>query len=92
MGDFVLTCNSPQSRNFRFGMLLAEGLTSAAAETQIGMVIEGAYTCRSVLQLSSKMGIAMPVTEAVHKIIDGELTPLEAVRSLMLRAIKEEHL
>lgn len=92
MGDFVLTCNSPISRNFRYGMMLAQGLGPQEAEKKIAMVVEGVYTCKSALQLSRKFGVPMPITEAIELIIAGEIKPLDAVQALMQRTIKEESL
>lgn len=92
MGDFVLTCNSLISRNFRYGFLLAEGMSPREAEEKIGMVVEGIYTCLSALQLGELHGISMPIAEIVYKIIKGELKPKDAVQALMQRTIKEEHL
>ncbi|MBA3816191.1 MAG: NAD(P)-dependent glycerol-3-phosphate dehydrogenase [Parachlamydiaceae bacterium] len=92
MGDICLTCGSLISRNCRFGYLLAQGLTPKEAEEKIEMVVEGAYTCLSALQLSQQLNIQMPITEIVYKIIYEEMKPLDAVRLLMQRTIKEEHL
>lgn len=92
MGDLCLTCNSLLSRNYRFGYLLTQGLTPKEAEAKIEMVVEGAYTCVSTLQLSSQLNVSMPITEIVYKIIYEGLAPQEAVRALMQRTIKEEHL
>lgn len=92
MGDLCLTCSSTMSRNFRFGMLLTQGISAEEAKKQIGMVVEGAYTCVSALQLSKQKGVEMPITEAVHQIIYHSLKPLDAVNTLMQRTIKQEHL
>lgn len=92
MGDLCATCSSSISRNFRFGLLLAEGFSSEEAQLKIGMVVEGAYTCVSALQLSAKKQIPMPITEAVYQIIQGNIQPIDAVRALMQRSVKEEHL
>lgn len=92
MGDLCMTCSSPMSRNFRFGHLLATGYTFGQALEEIGMVVEGAYTCRSLLQLSEQRSVAMPIAETVYKILYEELQPLRAVELLMQRTIKEEHL
>lgn len=92
LGDFVLTCNSPISRNFRYGMLLAQGLKPQDAEKKIAMVVEGVYTCISALQLSKKHHVAMPISEAVEMIVVGMIKPQEAVQALMQRTIKEESL
>jgi glycerol-3-phosphate dehydrogenase (NAD(P)+) len=92
MGDLFVTCSSAMSRNFRFGLLLAQGHSPKEAYDNIGMVVEGAYTCVSALQVSEKMGIPMPITEAVCKIIYEGMEPKKAVNALMQRTIKEEHL
>lgn len=92
LGDLVLTCSSMISRNYRFGYLLAEGLSPKDAKEKIGMVVEGAYTAVSALELSVKQNIPLPITEVVHAIIYHELSPREAVRQLMNRQVKEEHL
>jgi glycerol-3-phosphate dehydrogenase (NAD(P)+) len=80
------------SRNFRFGLLLAQGISPTEAKALIGMVVEGAYTCVSALQLSRQKNIPMPITESVYKIIYEHLIPREAVSFLMQRTVKEEHL
>lgn len=92
LGDLCLTCNSPLSRNYSFGILLGKGRGLEESKDKIRMVVEGAYTCVSALQLSKKSQIDMPITEAVYKIIYEGLKPQEAVIGLMSRTIKEEHL
>jgi glycerol-3-phosphate dehydrogenase (NAD(P)+) len=96
MGDLCLTCNSTMSRNFRFGLLLAQGIPSTEAQKRIGMVVEGAYTCVSALQLAAQLDeqyeVSLPITEAVYQIIYQSLQPQDAVSALMQRTIKEEHL
>lgn len=92
MGDVCLTCGSLISRNCRFGYLLAQGLTPKEAEEKIEMVVEGAYTCVSALQLSQQLNVPMPITEIVYKILYENVKPIDAVQMLMQRTIKEEHL
>jgi glycerol-3-phosphate dehydrogenase (NAD(P)+) len=92
MGDLCVTCLSIHSRNYRFGRLIAEGKTLSTAKKDIGEIVEGAYSCVSALQLSRKHDIAMPITEGVYKILYEGLSPLEAVKQLMNREIKEEYL
>lgn len=91
LGDLCLTCNSPLSRNYSFGMLLGKGGELEESKDKIKMVVEGAYTCVSALQLSKKSQIDMPITEAVYRIIYERLKPREAVIELMNRKIKEEY-
>ncbi|MBM3207282.1 MAG: NAD(P)-dependent glycerol-3-phosphate dehydrogenase [Chlamydiae bacterium] len=92
LGDLCVTCLSKLSRNYMFGFYLAEGLSPQEARDKVGMVVEGAYTCVSALQLGNKSHIALPITEVVYAIIYDNMNPHDAVKSLLQRAIKEEHL
>ncbi|PCI77383.1 glycerol-3-phosphate dehydrogenase [Candidatus Aerophobetes bacterium] len=92
LGDLIATCLSPLSRNYEFGRLLSMGLTPQQAQEKVGMVVEGAYSCVSALELSKKMGIDVPITKVVYKIIYEGLDMKEAVESLLSRKIKKEHL
>lgn len=92
MGDLCVTCMSRHSRNYRFGKLIAEGLSPEGARQKIGMAVEGIYTCVSARELGHKHAIPVPITEAAYQIIYANLDPREAVKSLLQRAIKEEHL
>lgn len=92
MGDLCLTCSSLTSRNFRFGYLLAQGMTPKEAGELIGMVVEGAYTCKSVMENHPKRADMMPITGAIFDILYKGLSPLGAVERLMKRTIKEESL
>lgn len=93
MGDLCVTCSSTMSRNFRFGVLLAQGLSSDEAQKKIGMVVEGAYTCVSALQLSKQYKVDMPIAMVVYNIIANHMNPMQAVEALMRRKVKEaEHL
>lgn len=92
MGDLCVTCSSSLSRNYRFGLLLAQGIPSTQAQAKIGMVVEGAYTCTSALQLSKQLKVEMPIAEMVYQIIHHDMQPIDAVKGLMRRTVKEEHL
>ncbi len=92
LGDLCVTCLSSLSRNYRFGRLIAEGLSAEKAKRKIGMVVEGTYTCLSALQLAKKADIELPITEAVYKVVYEGISPHEAVRFLLQRTTKEEYL
>ncbi len=92
MGDLCVTCLSTLSRNYTFGRKLAEGMTAEEAQESIGMVVEGVYTCVSARQLGRKHNVQVPITEGVYAILYDGLSPLDAVQTLLQRAIKEEHL
>lgn len=56
------------------------------------MVVEGSYSCEAALRLSREYGIAIPITEGVFHIIHGDIKLRDALRLLMKRSVKEEHL
>ncbi len=90
MGDLCVTCLSTHSRNYRFGRLIAEGQTASQARETIGMVVEGVYACISAVELSSKANIPIPITHGIYEIIYENKSPLEVLRALMQRTIKDE--
>lgn len=92
MGDLCVTCLSTLSRNYRFGRLIAEGCNLKEAKEKIGMVVEGAYTAVSALQLGEQHHIELPITEVIYQILYQNLPPREAVQNLLRRTTKEEHL
>ena len=92
LGDLSVTCLSTLSRNYRFGRLLADGKSPEEAKKEIGMAVEGSYTCVSAVQLGRKSGIEAPISEVIHAIIYKGMNPCEAVKSLLMRTVKQEHL
>ncbi len=90
MGDLCVTCLSTMSRNYRFGRLIAQGKSVEKAKKEIGMVVEGTYTCLSAVQLAKKAGIELPIAEAVYQVVYENLNPKEAVKLLLQRSTKEE--
>lgn len=92
LGDLCVTCLSNLSRNYKFGHLIAEGLSPQAAKEKVGMVVEGAFTVVAARQLAQKAGIPVPITDAIYAILYEHLSPRDAVKALLQRAIKEEHL
>lgn len=89
-GDLVLTCTDNQSRNRRFGLLLAEGKSVDEATQAIGQVVEGARTASEVAKLATKYDIEMPITDQVSKLLRGECSAKETVEALLSRAAKQE--
>lgn len=85
LGDLVLTATGDLSRNRRVGMLLAEGHSLAQAVQSLGHVAEGVYSARTVAQRAGLLGVDMPITRAVVDLLDGRLTPADAVGALMGR-------
>ena len=89
MGDLVVTCWSRHGRNRHAGELIAQGATAEEAAAQIGQVVEGLTTAPVLRDLSHRMGIELPITEGVCRVLAGEsLTAL--VSGLMGRQPTEE--
>ena len=90
LGDLVLTCTDDQSRNRRFGLLLATGVTPAAALQQIGQAVEGYGAARALHGVAARAGVEMPLCEMAYRVLYEDLPARDAVRSLMSRPIKAE--
>lgn len=90
MGDLVLTATGDLSRNRRVGLLLAEGQTLQQAVESLGHVAEGVYCARTVAQRAAGLGVDMPITQAVVALLDGGMTPAQAVARLMGRGPASE--
>ncbi len=90
LGDLVLTCTDNQSRNRRFGLLLAEGKTPDEARSVIGQVVEGAKAAPEVLRLAARLGVEVPIVAQIARVIAGEIKPVEAVMALALRPLRPE--
>ena len=92
LGDLVLTCNSPQSRNFTFGRHIGEGRSVAEALAATGGTVEGVYTAAVLAKdvATAKRKIDMPIALAVHRIVSGEHTVEQAIEDLADRPQKAE--
>lgn len=90
LGDLILTSTDDQSRNRRFGLELAKGVSASEACENIGQAIEGMKTSQEVLQLALKNNIEMPITEQVCKVVNGEVSPDGAVKALLTREQRKE--
>jgi len=90
LGDLVLTCTGDLSRNRRVGLLLAEGKTLADILTALGHVAEGVSTTREVAALAARLGVEMPITNAVDGVLRGTLSARDAVEQLLARDPKQE--
>ena len=89
-GDLVATCSSPQSRNFRVGHMLAEGIPIAEIVEKMTMVAEGVATAPVVVELGARAGVELPIAAAVTELLSGRRRPNELVTQLMTREPKAE--
>ena len=86
LGDLVLTCSGPQSRNFAYGVPIGAGGDRAAPHA----LAEGIATAPVARDLARRHGIVMPIVEAVAAILDGDLSVDAAIEALMTRPIRRE--
>ncbi|MCF6353797.1 MAG: NAD(P)-dependent glycerol-3-phosphate dehydrogenase [Candidatus Polarisedimenticolaceae bacterium] len=91
LGDLILTCTDDQSRNRRMGLALARGLTIAQARKEIGQEVEGVGTAQEIFEKARALGVDMPITEQVYRILYEGLDPKEAVQRLLARSVKAEN-
>lgn len=86
MGDLVLTCTGDLSRNRRVGLRMAAGVPLDQILAELGHVAEGVACCRTVVERARALGIDMPISAAVHAVLEGRLTAPEATRELLARS------
>ena len=89
-GDLILTCTGDLSRNRRVGLELAGGKPLAEVLASIGHVAEGAESAHEVLAVARRLGVDMPVTEAVCGVLSGGVAPRAAADALLSRDPREE--
>ncbi|MCW2956156.1 MAG: glycerol-3-phosphate dehydrogenase [Thermoleophilia bacterium] len=85
VGDLMVTCRSPHSRNHRAGRLLADGVPIDEVKAQIGQVVEGMRTAPIVRDMARAAGIEMHICEAVALVVEHEVPLAEVVRTMMSR-------
>ena len=91
LGDLVLTCTDDQSRNRRFGLLLAAGKTPEQALAEIGQAVEGYPAARAVRMVAQRAQVDMPICEGLYSVLYEKKHAKDVVRDLMTRPIKAEH-
>jgi glycerol-3-phosphate dehydrogenase (NAD(P)+) len=84
LGDLILTCSSPQSRNLALGIALGRG------ERRPPGLAEGEFTAPVLIELAASQNVDMPVSQAVAAILNGAVTIDEAIESLLTRPFKAE--
>lgn len=90
MGDLILTCTGDLSRNRRVGLALAQGKALDTIVAELGHVAEGVPCAKAVRELAGKLGVDMPITNAVAGVLfDGD-TPLETLAQLLARDPRDE--
>lgn len=90
LGDLLATCTSPLSRNYQVGYQLAQGTPLETVLSHLQGTAEGVNTTHVLIELAAEKQIAVPITQQVHRLLKGEITPREAVEALMERQLKPE--
>lgn len=90
MGDLIVTCTSLHSRNRRAGILIGEGVPMKEACQKIGMVVEGIKACEAFYELKDRLGVDMPITDMLYKVLFEDKDVKLAVKELMERDKKPE--
>jgi glycerol-3-phosphate dehydrogenase (NAD(P)+) len=88
LGDLILTCSSPQSRNFSLGIALGQGRPEALRGDKLA---EGAATAPALVELAKQTSVDMPIAAAVAAVLDGRLSVDQATESLLTRPLRAEH-
>ena len=90
VGDLIVTCTSQHSRNFRAGVLLAQGKKRETVDQEVHMVVEGFSTCQVAYELSNQLKIDMPITAGLYSLIYQGADVDQTVTALMEREGKQE--
>lgn len=90
VGDLIATCHSPLSRNFQVGQRLGRGQSLQQALDELQSVAEGVPTTSAVRQLAGMLGVDAPITAALHEVLFGGVSPMQALDGLMTRQWRSE--
>ena len=90
MGDVIVTATSKDSRNWRAGYQLGKGKKLDEIVADMGMVIEGIATSEVAYDLAKTRGVEMPITNAIHSVLNNEETVKDAIMKLMTREGRSE--
>lgn len=90
LGDMLATCSSPLSRNYRVGYGLAEGKALEQILDELHSTAEGINTTNVLIHLADREHIPVPISRQVYRLLNGQITPLQAVEALMERDLKPE--
>jgi len=89
LGDLLLTCSSPQSRNFAFGVNLGRGQKPEAIHRATGLA-EGVFTAPVLLEMARERSVDMPISAAVAALLSEQMSVDDVIESLLTRPLKAE--
>jgi glycerol-3-phosphate dehydrogenase (NAD(P)+) len=91
MGDLVASCGSPLSRNRTFGEVIGRTGSMQEARQQVAKTVEGVASAGAVVEIAHRVGVEVPVIEAVAEIVSEQLSPAAALQKLMEITTKAEN-
>lgn len=89
MGDLIVTCTSPHSRNHRFGEMVGKGVSSDDALREVGTV-EGYFACKTAHKIATEKGVSIPIIDVCYKLLYENYSVDDVVKNLMTRPFREE--
>jgi glycerol-3-phosphate dehydrogenase (NAD(P)+) len=90
-GDMMLTCSSPQSRNYSFGLEIGKGKSPQDILQERSGVTEGFYTSKALMTLAKKNAVEMPICEAVHHCLNENMPLKDAIEKMLDRPVGKEN-
>ncbi len=90
IGDLIVTSFSPRSRNYRFGVAIAQGKSVAETIAELSGVAEGYYTCQAAYELAAHARVELPITNELHRILYESEHPKDSIKRLLSRSLKSE--
>ena len=90
LGDLVASCSSPLSRNRSFGEKLGQGMTTEEITGSTRQIAEGVKSCSSLLGLAQQADVYAPIVEAVHAVVENEMTAADMLTALISKETKHE--
>ena len=90
LGDLVASCSSPLSRNRTFGEKLGQGMTTEEITGSTRQIAEGVKSCSSLLGLAQQADVYAPIVEAVHAVVENEMTAADMLTALISKETKQE--
>ena len=90
VGDLIVTCTSQHSRNHQAGTLVGQGMEIHAALKEVGAVVEGYYAAATGKELANRLGVEMPITEAVYAVLYEGKSVEDAYHEMMERRKNHE--
>ncbi len=90
IGDLIVTCTSPHSRNYQAGYKIGHGKDLEEALASMTMVVEGIRTCEAAYKYAKQHNLELPIIEAIYGVLFDKMDPDMALKDLLSRKLKPE--